>query len=78
MNSTSNFFFRRDIYINRITPFIGKQIVKILVGHRRVGKSYVLYSLMDNIRKSDRKANIIWSWLKSDEMLYLCRKKDET
>ena len=38
--------FHRAIYFNRIAPFIGKQIIKILVGQRRVGKSFVLYDLM--------------------------------
>jgi predicted AAA+ superfamily ATPase len=53
-------FFHRDLYINRIKPFIGKQIIKILVGHRRSGKSYVLYNLIDNIRRNDKKSNIIY------------------
>jgi predicted AAA+ superfamily ATPase len=60
MNTPNKNLFCRDIYINRITPFIGKQIVKILVGHRRVGKSHILYNLMDTIRKDDKKANIIY------------------
>jgi predicted AAA+ superfamily ATPase len=41
----------RPDYINRIRPFIGKEIIKVLVGHRRVGKSFLLYQLMDEIAK---------------------------
>jgi predicted AAA+ superfamily ATPase len=29
----------RQIYLNKIAPFIGKQIIKVLTGQRRVGKS---------------------------------------
>ena len=52
--------FHRTIYFNRIAPFIGKQIIKILVGQRRVGKSFVLYDLMLQIKKLDENANIIY------------------
>ncbi len=41
----------RPDYVNRIRPFIGKDIIKVLVGHRRVGKSFLLYQLMDEIAK---------------------------
>ena len=50
----------RDLYINKITPFIDKQIIKVLTGHRRVGKSYILYQLMNIIEKNNQSANIIY------------------
>lgn len=31
----------RQEYIEQIRPFIGKQLIKILRGQRRVGKSYI-------------------------------------
>lgn len=52
--------YRRDHYIERIRPFMWTQAVKVLVGHRRVGKSYLLYQLMDLIRTEDTGANIIY------------------
>ena len=52
--------FHRTVYFNRIAPFIGKQIIKILVGQRRVGKSFVLYDLILQIKKLDKSANIIY------------------
>lgn len=33
---------RREIYSNRIKPFIGKGLIKVLTGQRRVGKSCIL------------------------------------
>lgn len=50
----------RVAYIGKIKPFINKGIVKVLVGHRRVGKSYVLHQLMAKIKKTEPKANIIY------------------
>ncbi|GAB6010985.1 ATP-binding protein [Viscerimonas tarda] len=50
----------RNLYINKISPFIDKQIVKVLTGHRRVGKSYILYQLMDIIKGKNKNANIIY------------------
>ncbi|GHV40536.1 ATPase [Spirochaetia bacterium] len=53
-------YIPRDLYFERIRPFIGSHIIKILVGQRRAGKSYVLYQLMDEIRKGDAGAAIIY------------------
>jgi predicted AAA+ superfamily ATPase len=52
--------FRRELYISKITPFIDKQIVKVLTGHRRVGKSYILYQLINIIEANNKSANIIY------------------
>lgn len=52
--------FQRELYISKISPFIDKQIVKVLTGHRRVGKSYILYQLIDIIEASNKSANIIY------------------
>jgi predicted AAA+ superfamily ATPase len=52
--------FRREMYLSKITPFIDKQIVKVLTGHRRVGKSYILYQLMNIIEANNKAANIIY------------------
>lgn len=41
-----NKIIRRERYIAQIVPFIWKDIIKILVGQRRVGKSSILRDLM--------------------------------
>jgi len=51
---------KRPIYLDRIKPFIGKNLIKVLVGQRRVGKSSLLVQLMDIIQKEDPKGNIIY------------------
>ena len=50
----------RDTYIGRIKPFIRKGLIKVLSGQRRVGKSYLLFQLIDFIRSQDPKSNIIY------------------
>lgn len=37
---------KRGIYAPKFLPFIDKNIIKILTGHRRVGKSYMLLQIM--------------------------------
>jgi predicted AAA+ superfamily ATPase len=35
-------------------------IVKVMVGHRRVGKSYLLFQLIDRIKREEQHANVIY------------------
>lgn len=53
-------YIKRPAYIDKIKPFIGKQIIKVLTGQRRVGKSYILLQLMDEIKAMHPDANIIY------------------
>lgn len=50
----------RDSYISRIVPFMRKPIIKVLTGERRVGKSYLLYQLIQKIQAEEPEANIIY------------------
>jgi predicted AAA+ superfamily ATPase len=51
---------RRDSYIERIKPFMRTPIVKVMIGHRRVGKSFILFQLIELIKKEEKSANIIY------------------
>lgn len=53
-------YIPRDLYFKEIEPFIDSGLIKILTGQRRVGKSYVLLQVMDEIRKRHKGANIIY------------------
>jgi predicted AAA+ superfamily ATPase len=53
-------YYFRENYIQRIKPFINKEIIKVLVGQRRVGKSYMLFQLMDYIKENFDEPNIIY------------------
>lgn len=39
--------YERSEYLNAITKFIGNKLIKVLVGQRRVGKSYVLRQIIN-------------------------------
>jgi len=54
-----NYIFRIN-YIDKIKPYIDKQIIKVIVGQRRVGKSYFLYQVIDTIKKMHSNTNIIY------------------
>ena len=50
----------RDTYINHIMRYIDKGMMIVLTGQRRVGKSYILRQIAQELRKKDPKANIIY------------------
>ena len=53
-------YIKRDIYINRISPYFNKNLIKVIVGQRRVGKSCFLLQIIDEIKALNKKANIIY------------------
>lgn len=67
----------RALYINKILPFVNKNLVKVLVGQRRSGKSYILKSIIKEI-KTQENVNIIeinledfaFSHVKDSQTLY--------
>jgi len=68
MNSN---YIKRPLYIDRIKPFIGKQIIKVLTGQRRVGKSYILLQLIDEIKLLHPDANIIYINIEINEFSFI-------
>lgn len=50
----------RKHYMEKIKPFIGKDLIKIITGQRRIGKSYMLKQLIEEIRLSHPDANILY------------------
>jgi len=53
-------YLKRKYYLEKIKPFINKDLIKIIVGQRRVGKSYLLFQIMDIVRHQNKNANIIY------------------
>ncbi len=53
-------YIKRDSYIERIKPYIGKPIIKVLTGQRRVGKSCIMLQLCDEVKAMDKKATTIY------------------
>lgn len=52
-------FIPRKTYTDKFIPYFRKDIIKVLVGQRRTGKSYLLKGLQDEILNKDKNANII-------------------
>lgn len=52
--------FYRELYLAKLRPFIGKDLIKIITGQRRIGKSYILKQLIAEIERTVPKANIIY------------------
>ena len=50
----------RKYYLEKIRPFMRKSLIKVLVGQRRVGKSYVLQQLIQEIQSTEPHAHIIY------------------
>lgn len=48
-------YIPRPLYTKRIEPFIDKEVIKVITGQRRTGKSYILLQISDMIKKRDRK-----------------------
>lgn len=44
-------YINRQYYLDKVTPFIGKDIIKVVVGQRRVGKSYLLLQIIGFLLK---------------------------
>lgn len=59
MEETNKIIVRPE-YMARIRPYIGKNVIKILTGQRRVGKSYILKAVADEIRQNDPDANLVY------------------
>jgi predicted AAA+ superfamily ATPase len=53
-------YIERPLYIDRLKPYIGKSLIKVLVGQRRVGKSYLLMQVRDLIKKQSPDTKIIY------------------
>jgi predicted AAA+ superfamily ATPase len=53
-------YIPRPSYVRRIRPYIGSHVIKILTGQRRAGKSFMLYQLIDELRREQPRANIVY------------------
>ena len=53
-------FIRRPVYSDRVKPFMGKEIIKVITGQRRVGKSFILFQFIQDILDMLPDAHIIY------------------
>lgn len=50
----------RPHYIEKVRPFMNQNIIKVFTGQRRVGKSYLLFQIIQLLQKNDKKSPIIY------------------
>lgn len=55
-----NDLFIRNTYLKKVEPYIGKEIIKVLTGQRRVGKTILLKQIERLVQQYDKKANTIY------------------
>lgn len=60
MNPYIKDYISRPIYYDRIEPFINTDIIKVIVGQRRVGKSYLLFEIMSRLLEKNPQTDIIY------------------
>ena len=53
-------YISRPLCTNKIEPFIGKDLIKVITDQRRICKSYILLQISDIIKEKTPEANIIF------------------
>ncbi len=53
-------YIERPLYMDRVMQYVRKDIIKVFVGQRRVGKSYLLFQMMDRISALDPDGDLIY------------------
>ncbi len=53
-------YIERTTYNEKVMPFIGTNLIKVLTGQRRVGKSYLLHQMKDNVLRHTPDRELIW------------------
>ena len=64
--------FYRNLYLKKIEPYINKNIIKVITGQRRVGKSFILLQLIERIKKKFTDLNIIFIDKEKFEFRSIC------
>lgn len=50
----------RSLYYRRIMPFIGKNLIKVITGQRRVGKSFFMKEVLNKIEGVNKETQIVF------------------
>ena len=50
----------RTLYLDRLRPFMNSNLIKVFTGQRRVGKSYLLYQIIQEVKEQNPEAVILY------------------
>lgn len=53
-------YISREVYLEKLIPYIDKDVIKVMAGQRRVGKSYMMYQIIDHLVRLDPSAHILY------------------
>lgn len=62
---------KREYYLKKIRPFVNKQLIKVITGQRRVGKSYLMMQICEEILLQNPQANVIYVNLEKLEFSHI-------
>ena len=65
---------KRELYLKKIRPFIGTDVVKVITGMRRSGKSVLLEQIQAELKNSNPQARIFAVNLDDDENKHFLEK----
>lgn len=51
---------KREKYLSRVRPYFNKQLIKVITGQRRVGKSYLLKQIAEELTILNPTGNVIF------------------
>lgn len=68
--------FTREKYFQKIRPFIGKDMIKVLTGQRRVGKTTLLLQLVELVKEENKDARTIYINKEKHEFQYIKTAED--
>lgn len=60
MNTIPSHIIPRNHYLSKVKPLINQSIIKVFTGQRRVGKSYLLFQLMDYLKTVHSEPSILY------------------
>lgn len=66
----------RPSYVNRIKPYLDKGLIKVLTGQRRVGKSYILLKLMQEIQSGSPESKVIYINKELEQFRWIATEND--
>ena len=66
-----NLVLERESYLQRLSAWIDKPVIKVIIGQRRVGKSMFMFQVMDYIRKDNPDANTIYINTENEEYQHI-------
>jgi predicted AAA+ superfamily ATPase len=67
---------KRENYLQRISAWIDKPLIKVIIGQRRVGKSMFMLQIMEHIRSINPTANCIYINAENEEFQHVKNYED--